>query len=389
MEKYEIIVLLFWFLVYLFLHSYLIYPLTIGLLSLLKKEIDLTDGEKYEVSILIAAFNEEKVIENRIENIAKLRYDFSKLEVIVGSDGSFDKTNEILKKLSEKYKWLKLKIYNSRRGKSQVLSDLVKVSSNPILTFTDANSIFDENALIELLKFFKDFNIGGVCGRLILNEPINGFNKSNQEKFYWEYETYLKKYEGKLGILIGANGGIYSIRKSLFTEIPVDKAVTDDLYVTLSILKKNFQFKYAYNAVAREEVSREIKSEFKRKIRFSSTNFQTLVLFKDLLFNRNILLSFAFWSHKVFRWFMPFLLVAGLVLNFFLIETGDLYFNLFIFQICIYALSIIGYLLSLFKIRIPLITLLFFFNLTNIALLIGFFDFIRGKQKSYWESTPR
>jgi len=389
MEKYEIIVLLFWFLVYLFLHSYLIYPLTIGLLSLLKKEIDLTDGEKYEVSILIAAFNEEKVIENRIENIAKLRYDFSKLEVIVGSDGSFDKTNEILKKLSEKYKWLKLKIYNSRRGKSQVLSDLVKVSSNPILTFTDANSIFDENALIELLKFFKDFNIGGVCGRLILNEPINGFNKSNQEKFYWEYETYLKKYEGKLGILIGANGGIYSIRKSLFTEIPVDKAVTDDLYVTLSILKKNFQFKYAYNAVAREEVSREIKSEFKRKIRFSSTNFQTLALFKDLLFNRNILLSFAFWSHKVFRWFMPFIMVAGLVLNFLLRETGDLYSNIFILQICIYAFSIIGYLLSLFKIRIPLITLLFFFNLTNIALLIGFFDFIRGKQKSYWESTPR
>jgi hypothetical protein len=86
---------------------------------------------------------------------------------------------------------------------------------------------------------------------------------------------------------------------------------------------------------------------------------------------------------------MPFLLVTGLVLNFFLIETGDLYFNLFILQICIYALSIIGYLLSMFKIRIPLITLLFFFNLTNIALLIGFFDFIRGKQKSYWESTPR
>lgn len=384
-----ILELLFFCSILLLIHSYILYPLIIKILFLFKREKPNSLNLKLTVSILIAAYNEEKVIAKRIENISKLNYDFNNLEVIVGSDGSSDKTNDILLKLSEKYHWLKIKIFQSRRGKASVLNDLVKESTYPVLVFTDANSIFDENALNELLSLYKNSETGGVCGRLVLDEPITGFNKSNREKFYWEYETYLKKYEGKLGILIGANGGIYSIRKSLFREIPSGKSVTDDLFITLSVLKQNYKFKYAFDAVAREEVSRELKSEFKRKIRFASTNFQTFVLFKELLFSKNFLLSFAFWSHKVLRWFMPFVSITGFVLNYLLLDHLDIYFNLFVFQVSVYTLSIIGYIFSLVKIRIPLVTLLFFFNLTNIALIIGFFDFIRGKQKGYWDSTPR
>jgi poly-beta-1,6-N-acetyl-D-glucosamine synthase len=375
--------------VFLFIHSYIFYPVIIRILSLFKREKLHKPDPGLKVSILIAAYNEEKVIANRVKNISTLNYDFNRLEVIVGSDGSSDSTSDILLNLSEEYNWLKVKIFQKRRGKAAVLNDLVKESNNSILVFTDANSSFNENALTELLTYYGNPKVGGISGRLILEEPLIGFNKTNREKTYWEYETFLKRYEGKLGILIGANGGIYSVRKELFTTIPSDKAVTDDLYITLSVLNQKFQFKYAYNAVAREEVSRELQSEFKRKIRFASTNFQTLSLFKGLLFSNNFLLSFAFWSHKVLRWFMPFILIAGLILNYLLIPHGTLYLNLFILQVCIYIISIIGYLLSVFKIRIPLVTLLFFFNLTNIALLIGFINFLSGKHKSYWESTPR
>ena len=291
--------------------------------------------------------------------------------------------------LSKKYHWLKVKLFENRRGKASVLNDLVKESMNPILVFTDANSIFNKDTLTNLVGYFVDEKIGGVCGRLILTEPQNGFNKSNKEKAYWEYETFLKKYEGKIGVLMGANGGIFSIKKILFKEIPIDKPVTDDLFITLNVIEKGYKFLYAYDAVASEEISREIRSEFKRKVRFAATNFQTLLIFKSFLFNKNLLLSFVFWSHKVIRWFMPFALILILLFNIFLIGYSNIFLNLLYIQLAIHFLSIIGYLLSLLRIRLPLVTLIFFFNLTNLALLIGFFKFLWGRHSYIWDSTPR
>jgi len=133
--------------------------------------------------------------------------------------------------------------------------------------------------------------------------------KGIEERKYWEYETLIKKSEGRCGILIGANGGIFAIRRELYSGMPPDKAVTDDFFITLSVLSQNRKFIYKYNIIGKEEVAPDIKSEFKRKIRFASTNFQTLSIFKKLLVSNNILLSFAFWSHKVIRWFVPLFLI--------------------------------------------------------------------------------
>ena len=377
-------------LIYILIHTYIVYPIFVLIISLFYKKSPIKEGIQIpKLSILISAFNEEKVIEDRVENISNLNYDFDKLEVIIGSDHSNDNTNKILQKLSHKYTWLKVLFFKNRRGKAAVLNDLVEVAVNPILVFTDANTIFNKDSLINLVRHFSDSQIGGVCGRLVLNEPQDGFNKSNKEKIYWEYETFLKKYEGKIGVLIGANGGIFAIRKELFSEIPIYKPVTDDLYITLNVLDKQLKFIYDYDAVAFEEVSKEIKSEFRRKVRFAATNFQTLFIFKNLLLNKNFLLSFAFWSHKVFRWFMPFVLILIFLLDIFLLDYSNIFLNLLYFQLVIYILSITGYLLSLLRIRLPLVTLIFFFNLTNLALLIGFFKFLLGKHSYIWESTPR
>lgn len=382
--------IVFWLLLYLLIHTYIVYPLTINIISKFKPANKTSIKNNLpSISVIISAYNEEKVIERRIENLSKLHYDFEKVEVVIGSDCSTDNTNKILKEFQGQYKWLKSKVFDLRKGKASVLNELVKEAKNSILVFTDANTVFDQDALIELVKRYSDPKVGGVSGRLILSEPQNGFDKSNREKFYWEYETFLKKYEGKLGILIGANGGIFSIRKELFSELPPSKAVTDDLYITLDVLRKNYNFLFEYRAEASEEVSRDILSEFRRKIRFSATNFQTLIIFKELLFSKRILLAYAFWSHKVFRWLMPFVLIPLFVINLILNSVNVFYLYIFYIQLLVYFLSFLGYIFSLLKIRVPVLSLLFFFNLTNCALFIGFIKFLFGKHSYIWDSTPR
>lgn len=357
-----IIFIVFWTLIFISIHSYIFYPISIRIISGFFPIKKIKSVELKGISIVISAFNEEKVIRNRVLNISECIYDFNKIEVLIGSDCSSDRTNEILNNLKQEFTWLKVFIFNTRRGKAGVLNDLVEKAVNEIIIFSDANTIFDKNALVLLAEEFTSDSIGGVSGRLILTEPDSEFNKSVEEKTYWDYETYIKKYEGKCGILIGANGGIFAIRKSLYNRIPMDKAITDDLYITLTILKKNYKFIYKYEASAYEEFPKEIFVEFKRKIRFGSTNFETLRQFKSLLLSKNTLLSYAFWSHKVIRWFLPGILLLIYVLNFLLLSSGICYLLLFLLFNLFILSGVIGGVLSKLRIQIRIFSIPFFFH---------------------------
>lgn len=380
----------FWVLIFLPLHSYIFYPLMIWFISLFYKRNELPS--KFElpyVSIIISAFNEERVILNRIENIAIQNYDFNRLELIIGSDCSSDGTNEILFSLLKKYSWLSVYIFNERRGKAAVLNDLVKKANGSIIIFSDANTEFEKDAVYNLMKEFTSPIIGGVSGKLELVEPLTYFEKSSQEKKYWEYEILVKKLEGKIGILIGANGGIFAIRKELFDAIPINKAVTDDLFITLSILKRKYKFLYTFNANAKENTANDLKTEFKRKIRFAATNFQTLGFFKNLLFNRNLILTFALWSHKVFRWITPFILILIFFINIILFTYKDIYQFTLYFQLAIYLIAFIGYLASIMNLKIPIATIIFYFIYSNLAIIIGFYRYINGSHSGIWKPTSR
>lgn len=380
--------LVFLILLFLVVYTYLIYPVVIKLISFFSP-LNSSGYSSHSVSVLISAFNEERVIEERIRNISRQKFDFSLLEVLVGSDGSTDATNELLLKLQQEYKWLKVFIYNAQRGKAIILNDLVDKAQNEILVFTDANTIFNPDAIVKLTGSFCNEAIGGVSGRLILEDLPTSPKKGIKEKDYWEYETFIKKSEGRCGILIGANGGIFAIRKKLYLEMPADKAVTDDLFITLSVLSKNQKFIYQYDAVAKEEVAPDIKSEFRRKIRFAATNFQTLALFKNLLFSRNFLLSFAFWSHKVVRWFVPLVLLLLISLNVLLQKNSNFFEVMFIIQIVFYSTAVLGFVFSLVNIRLKIFSLMSYFVLTNLALLLGLIKYLSGKHSAIWDSTPR
>lgn len=381
---------IFWLTILLLVHAYILYPVSLWIFNWFKRKPEVVELLSYpSISIIISAYNEEKVIAERIDNIRNLNYDFNKLELIIGSDCSTDKTNEILNEKSQENSWVRTQNFSIRRGKAAVLNDLVQLTKNKILVFTDANTEFEKDALLNLVSKFSDPKVGGVCGRLELEEPTDNFDKTNREKLYWKYETYLKNLEGDLGILIAANGGIYAIRKELYTKFPESEAITDDLYQTFAVLNQGYDFLYAAEAIAIEEVSKEIMMEFRRKVRFAATNFQTLKFFKRLLFRKNRLISYALWSHKIIRWFVPILLILLLVTNILLIKYSQYYYIIFIVQASFYISAFIGYVLNLLKVNIPFFSLIYYYVLTNFALLMGLFKFLSKKHAYAWDSTPR
>lgn len=380
----------FFALILLVINSYILYPVFIYILSILfKKKIEISNESYPQVSILISAYNEEKVIEKRVQNILDSNYDMDKIEILVGSDCSNDRTNEILKNLENAIPQLRVFIFNARRGKAGVLNDLVDYARNEILIFTDANTEFHQDAIKKMVQYFNDKRVGGVSGRLELVETHEHIKEGVEEKRYWQYETILKKSEGKLGILIGANGGIFAIRKSLFVKVPLDKPVTDDFFISLNVIKQGYWLIYEPEAVAFEYVARDVKTEFRRKVRFAATNFQTISFFRDLLFNKNIILSYAFWSHKIIRWFLPLILILLFIVNVLIFEQHLFFKYLLYLQVIVYGLGLIGYLFSKIKIRIGIISLISYFLITNLALLIGYFKFLRKKHSLIWQSTPR
>lgn len=381
-----LLIFIFLKLIFLILHSYCFYPLIINLIARKRKEDIFELNNDKTISILIAAYNEEKVIAQRIENIAKQNYDKQNIEVLIGSDCSIDKTNDLLLELKARYSFLKVFLFQERQGKALILNKLVEHAKNEILVFTDANTIFDNSALLELASSFRDEKTGGVSGRLVLKTSLE--KNTIEEDKYWTYETTVKLAEGKLGILIGANGGIFAIKRSLYRLIP-KKAVTDDLFISLAVLSQGYQFLYNAKALAYEDTAKNEVQEYQRKVRFSATNFQTLFYFLDLLTLKNPLLSFAFFSHKLIRWLVPLLLIFIFIINIFLMKKIIIFSIPFILQVLFYLFGLIGYILSLLKLKIFPFSLIYYFILANIAIIIGGIKFIRGKHTVIWQSTKR
>ncbi len=385
----EVLIYIYFILLFIPVNSFVIYPLLILIISKFVK-INNYDKEKLpKVSLLIAAYNEDKVIEDRLKNISELNYDFSKIEVHIGSDCSSDKTNEILTRKQKEFSWLKIHLFSERRGKASVLNDLIKYANNDIVVFSDANTEFKKDALKNLVYQFQDDKIGGVCGKLILTDDEVEKNESVEERKYWLYETLIKESESNLGLLFAANGGIFAIRKELFEQIPIKQAVTDDLFISLSVIGKGYKFIYAKDAKAIESVGKDVATEFKRKVRFSATNFQTMTLCLNSILKQGILISYAFFSHKISRWFLPFNLVLLYLVNLILVGKSTIIDNMFYLQSLFYLFALLGYIGTKIRFKFFLFSLPYFFVVANIAVIKGFFKFLNKKHSVIWESTKR
>jgi cellulose synthase/poly-beta-1,6-N-acetylglucosamine synthase-like glycosyltransferase len=382
--------LFFWILVFLLFHSYVLFPEVINILGRKKhaNSIIYTPNDDLPfVSIIISAYNEEKVIERRITHIFNTTYPLQKIEVLVGSDGSNDKTNYILESLADSYPGVRLFLFDQRRGKGNVLNRLVREAKGDILLLTDAKVEFSDRTVFELIKNFKNPGIGIVGGNLI-NKKISQDGISIQEDQFMSREIQIKYNEGVLwGTTMGVYGACYAVRKELFPVIPESFAV-EDFYITLCVLEKKYKSIIEIEAECYEDVPNFLPEEFRRKVRISSGNFQNLRAFSHLILKLNSL-SFTFVSHKVIRWLGPFIITGAIIFNLFLLSNCPFYLVIFAIQLLLLIIPIIDFFLH--KIHLHIIPLRFVthFYTMNLALLIGFVKYLKGVKTNVWEPTKR
>ncbi len=384
-----VIEVVIWFFVFLIIHSYFIYPVYLKFLGSGKHlETKNVSSSYYPgVSVIMAVFNEEQVIEKKLASIIESSYDFNKIEVLVGSDNSTDRTNGILEKYAKKYPQVIWENFSKRKGKAEIINYLVKKASGSALILTDANVFFTEDTISELVKHFTNPEIG-VVGANIINTNVKPSGISFQEKTYLMNENNIKYLEGVVwGAMIGAFGGCYAIRKELYSPVPKNYYM-DDFYITLMVISQGYKTINELKAVCYEDVSNQLSEEFRRKIRISIGNYQNLRSFAHLLKKPWKGYAFAFWSHKVLRWFGPFFIILILLLNLLLIDM-PLYFYLMILQVALLIVPFIDLLLRKINIHIILLRFITHFYSMNLALLIGFFKFVKGVNSNVWQPTKR
>jgi poly-beta-1,6-N-acetyl-D-glucosamine synthase len=379
-----VIILCFWVLVFLILYTYFFYPI---LLIFINKFYDF---KKYKINkdlnidFVILAYNEEKVIDWKINNSLEALTEFKNSKLWIISDGSSDKTVEIVNQHlhNPKIRLLKLK----RSGKSQAINKAMKELSGDIVVFSDANIEYNSKTILELVSPFSDTSVGCSCGKLVFKNPGKVVSGEG-ESFYWKYENLLKKLESKIGYVSGATGAVYAIRRTLFKDLPLN-CINDDFTISMNVVDQGFKCLYAENAIVYENVAPSVESEFKRHIRDATGHYISIFHLSGLLNIFRGMSSYIFWSHRIIRWSVPLILFAVFFLNYFLIANVE-YLILFSIQIIFYALAILGLFFYRFK-NIPFIIFApFYFCNLNLALLLGLFNALFFKQKGMWESTER
>jgi cellulose synthase/poly-beta-1,6-N-acetylglucosamine synthase-like glycosyltransferase len=382
--------LAFWVSIACVVYAYAGYPIVVYLASRLfgcKPEAPTFEQSKApKVSLVIAALNEESVLEERIANFLALEYPTDRLELLLASDGSTDGTAAIARRYADQFpERVRLLDYPERRGKATVLNVTLPQASGEIVAFSDANTFYDKHAIKKLVRWFSNPAVGAVCGKLKLISPATG---TNVDSLYWRYETFLKSCEGRLGALLGSNGAIYALRRADYIPIASD-TIIDDFMIPMLVKRATGKcIIYDEEAVAAEETPADHRAEFRRRTRIGAGGFQSLSRLPQLLLPHYGWTSFAFWSHKVCRWSCPLFLLAAFVANAVLLGR-PLYNTLFAIQLGFYALALVGNYIPGNSFGVRLIRLTTMFVSMNAALAIGFWRWISGLQRGTWHRTER
>jgi cellulose synthase/poly-beta-1,6-N-acetylglucosamine synthase-like glycosyltransferase len=271
-----------------------------------------------------------------------------------------------------------------RAGKTSVLNRCIPLASGDIVVLTDANTRIEPDAVQRLVRHFEDPEVGAVCGKLTLFNPSK---RDYEESAYWSYESLIKLYEGKRGAVMGANGGLYAIRRKLFTALP-ESTIVDDFVIPLRILEHGFKVVYEPLAVAHEETTEDYEQEFGRRARIAAGNFQSLALVPGLLSPAAGFSAFAFWSHKLLRWCAPALMGLALLANLFLLDSTFYRLTLFT-QVTFYALAYLGKAGVLRGTGRRIASVAYYFVTMNLAIAVGFWRFLRNSQRAAWDRTAR
>lgn len=386
-----IVLLLFCLAVGAILHSYVFFPVILEVLARNKQQNQQVFAphatDLPAVSIILAVYNEEAVIEEKLRSTFATSYPLNKIEFLIGSDASTDATDELIKNWQAKYPQLKLQRFAGRTGKAGIVNQLSEQATHDFFILTDANVFFEEDTIYQLVKHFKHPDIAQV-GANILNPSFKKEGISFQEKAYLSRENTIKYQEGLVwGTMIGAFGGCYAIRRTHFTQVP-PTFLMEDFYISMQVLQQGGKAINELQAICYEDVSNKITEEFRRKVRISAGNFQNLQHYRALLFRFNGL-AFCFWSHKVLRWYGPFFLLLSLFSNLILALNSNFYAALLLIQISLIGIPFLDTLLKKLGIHAKVFRFITHFYLMNIALLAGWFRYKKGIKVSVWTPTQR
>ena len=371
----------------LVVYCYLGYPFLIYLLSKYRSKPVYRSPIFPTVSIIISAYNEEDVIEQKINNLLNMDYPFEKMEIRIASDGSTDRTNDIIKNFHDSR--LHVTIHPQRQGKIFTISELVSQSKSEIIVFNDARQTLDRNAINCLVENFADAQVGCVSGELIFYSKEGGTAKGIN--LYWKYEKFIRFCEARVHSMLGATGAIYAIRRELFVPGP-SHIVLDDMYVPFKIIEQGYRAICVDTAFAYDRPADTAQEEYRRKTRTLFGNYQIFFNFPGLFNPLKSPIAIQLFSHKFLRVILPFILITIFILTCVEGHKDFLFFQLLALQIIFYLMAAMGALVCHSKNMVMRLIskacyVPYVFCLLNFSALIGFFRFIESKQEVIWEKA--
>lgn len=394
-----VLIILFWLSIFIVFYTYLGYGLLLFIMVKVKetfhkpKPLHFPQNKDLpNVTLFITAFNEEDIIDAKMQNSIELDYPSEKLNIVWVTDGSDDGTNDHLEK-----KWPQAIVHYqpTRQGKTAAMNRGMRLVNTPIVIFTDANTMLNKEALKEIVKAFNNTKVGCVAGEKRIAIQTKDAAAAGGEGIYWKYESTLKELDSRLYSAVGAAGELFAVRKELFEEMETD-TLLDDFILSMRITMKGYIIAYCKNAYAIESGSANMKEEEKRKIRIAAGGLQSIWRLRPLLnIFRYGILSFQYISHRVLRWSItPFMLFLLLPLNIILLFLGvslPLYGTILILQILFYLLGIWGYYLSAKQIKNKILFIPYYFLFMNVNVLRGI-NYLRkrkGNSSGAWEKAKR
>lgn len=374
--------LLFWSCAFLIVYPYVGYLALLRVLTLLKRVRGEYGAFEPSMTLIISAYNEEKVIEDKILNSLALDYPENKLEIVLISDGSDDRTTEIAAKYKKR---VTLRHYPGRIGKTACLNKAVPLAKGELVVFSDANSNYEKNALRLLARNFSSPEVGFATGR---TEYAREDGTGRSIGFYSRLEMLTKSLESLTGSCVGADGAIFAIRKTLFR--PLRASDINDFVIPLDIVRQGYRGVLEQGAVCTERTSGSGKGEFRRQVRISARTLKALFRNADLLNPmRHGFFSFELASHKLLRMFVPFFMILLFATNIALASEGPAYLALLALQSAFYLSAVAGHWLAGAGAASRLFSISYTFTSVNMAVLWAWVKFLKGESFVTWAPTQR
>ena len=384
---------LFWIFIFLVFYTYIGYGIILYLAVRVKRMIhteNVISSNDYtlpDVTMMICAYNEEDIVDAKMENTRSLDYPKDKLHILWVTDGSDDSTNQLL----SKYKEVTIAFTPERKGKMAALKHGMKEVSSEIVVMTDANTMINKEAIKVIVEKMRNPKVGCVSGEKRVMARNNSQAAAEGEGMYWKYESFLKRMDSELYSAMGAAGELCVIRKQLFEEIP-DDTLLDDFVLSMRIVERGFTIAYTSDAYAMEYGSADIKEESKRKRRIAAGGLQSCWRLRSLMNPlRHPVVSFLFVSHRVLRWTItPIALFALIPLNLALVlsSAGTVYTLIWILQTAFYISALAGYILQEKGHKNKVLYAAYYFIFMNLNVFLGMV-YLAKKSNGTWEKARR